>query len=179
MSISDKNISHMNADEKHYVIDYTDKVSAAFITTANTMYAQANTVIENLTSQLILINTVFFSGSLLFFSSKDVINKVKTVDGLKWLLVSVFILQLLSIILGLISYKNREKFFAEAGDIEKNIGHMIKDRKYKTLNEMERKIDEMRSQKTRSREIAQILQLSSIPLTMVAFFAFIFLYIFN
>lgn len=109
----DKKLDEMNDDEMHYLIEYTDKVANAHVSTANSMYAAANETEQGLSGQLMLLNTVILTASLLALGNNDLFKQITIAH--KIFICSIFVLQVVSIIAGIVNYKKRERFFCTSG----------------------------------------------------------------
>jgi hypothetical protein len=127
-------LKEMDADERHYMIEYTDSVAKEFIESSNKNYATANSTEQSLSNQLILLNTVLLTGSLLSFNNDTFFSSISLPQSI--LIFSIFTLQALSISFAVLDYKLRQSFFAQGGDETTSSATYIKARKYLTVNEM-------------------------------------------
>ena len=166
-----KPIDKMNEDEVHYLIKYTDGVNANFINTANLMYEKANQSLQDLSAQLMLITTVMLTGSLIALGNEELL-KVLSIP-LRWLIVSIFLLQVMSVLSGIFAYKQRERFFATSADVAADTGKMVKAREYKDLDEMDASIENMARTEEASKETALHAQIYCLGISLVIFFVFI------
>jgi hypothetical protein len=170
-------LSDMDADEKHYMIEYTDGVSAAYNDSSNKNFAAANATEQSLSNQLMLINTVVLTASLISFSNEAFYNSLSLPQSI--LIFIIFTLQILSIISGIFDYMLRRKFFGDGGDKALKIAKYIKTRKYKTINEMLKQVsdydDKILKKSNRITSLAQIIFIiMGLAFFVILLFSFLF-----
>lgn len=171
--IAHKPLDKMNADERHYVIDYTDQVSASYSQNANQHYTEANATEQSLSNQLMLINTVILTASLIAISNGDLLTSITCAQ--EWLIVLIFTLQILSISSGIMGYISREKFFADAGDLLRKNAEISRGRKYSSLNEMSTQLaaNDSRLKQQQGSKHPINLQIASILISLITFLVLI------
>lgn len=170
---NEKQLAEMTDEEMSYLISYTDNVSNSYTTTANSSFGEANATEQSLSSQLMLLNTVILSASLLALSNSELFTRLT--DSHRVITCIIVFLQTLSIIAGIISYRLRERFFAGAGKNAYKSAGIAKERKFKNLNHMEKLIranDEKQPEQSSNRAVN--IQIVLIVLSLMCFAALIY-----
>lgn len=173
-----KPLDQMSSDEMSYLIDYTDRISHAYITTANSSFSEANKTEQDLGSQLMLLNTVILSASLLALGNGDLLNLLTNPHRIMICIILGF--QTMSIIAGIASYKLREYFFAKAGENATLSAKIAKKREYKTLSDLDQHLRMNDSkQANQSGGLAVNLQITLIAISLLIFTVLVFTLLFD
>lgn len=173
-----KTVSEMSPSEVHYLKEYLSEVNSAFTNTANSMYTSANDTEQSLSSQLMLLNTVILTASLLAIGNGDLFSLLTPVH--KFLICAVFILQIISIYSGIAHYHSRFRFFGDGGDNAKVSADLAKIGSFTNLEDMKVKI-KSNEEKARhmSGELELRVQVGSIALSLIIFFVLIIAIFYN
>lgn len=101
--------------------------------------ASMTTQVElNLCSQLMLLSTVLLTGSVVWFSSKDVTRSLTSLQTTALLLMFVFLLA--SVAAGITYYFTLGKFFEKWAESEDKVSDIFRNKEFSTWNELFKKI---------------------------------------
>jgi len=165
------------ADKVALVRHVTDTMNG-YEDVANRVLAEANSTESDLSGQLMLVSTVVLTAVLLALGNADLFKLLT--DSQKTLISLVLILQVVSIILGIIAYKDRITFFVGASDNAKKSVMIADSFNYESIESMKQKINEnVKSFTGKSTDRYLNLQIWSIVIGLLVFAVVILSVLFN
>jgi hypothetical protein len=143
--VADRNFYNTKIDDmddanKGIAIAHINEVAGNHIDIANQLYTEANTTERSLGGQLILLNTVVLTASLVALGNEKIFSQLLEIH--KVLIFSVLLLQVFSILSGIKSYREVEKFYIASGDTSREGARIAQSRnkEFNTIGEMEDKV---------------------------------------
>jgi hypothetical protein len=171
-------ISAYTPQQTYDLIRHTDTVGNNYIESANKLVAEANETERHLSGQLVLLNTVLLTASLVALGNEKLFDHLSATP--KVLMFSILLLQVFSIISGIASYREIERFYITCAQNKMKSNTIARNLNgFNTIEEMESKLAESdkeapggSSQKWLKRQINSLIAGLSLLLFLVLLMIF-------
>ncbi len=172
MKIEDMSVRH-----REHLDKLLDEYNSDFVDLNRKLGSEANATERSLSGQLMLVTTVITTISVVALGNSDLMKQL--VDIHRYLILSIFLLQIVSIASGIINYLKIEEFFTKSANEYASASKLINERQFDSIAGYFKKVGKiLKNRKDHSSKAALNVQIISIALSLAIYGVLISLILF-